>query len=82
MSRIIASQLQIGTVGPVNLEEYPTFEKFEHQRVKVVSDGRFQIKFYKEKPIDGNNVTWKYASKCDRDAEYQKILDLPEVTIL
>jgi len=81
MSKIITSSLQIGTVGPVNLEEYPTFEKFEHQRVKVVSEGRFQIKFYKEKPIGGNNITWKYACECDRNSEYDKIIELTTTTL-
>lgn len=80
MSKFVTSQLAIGSPGPMNLDEVVTFEKYEHLSVPEhrdgTSKGRYQIKFYRnERAIGENTVTWKYATECNRNADYDKLIE-------
>ncbi len=75
MSFFVHSVLPIGTPEPINMELVVTFEKFEHQRVKIEANGRFQIMFIRKDRLIGEKVSyWKYAKECDRDHDFDELV--------
>ena len=76
MAKFISSKLAIGDHAPINLVDVQTFEKFEAQRIREDKPGRFQIHFIKHEESAGmQSVFWKYNSKCDRDHDYNQIIE-------
>ncbi len=74
MSNFIISQLVLGEPGPVNLDEVVTFEKFDHIQTRE-DEGRYQIMFLRnEASVGPKQIFWKYAKKCDRNSEYDKLI--------
>lgn len=69
----VHSVLALGDVGPINLNEVVTFEKFEHESTKEAL-GRYQIMLIiNEGGINPKKYFWKYRSKCDRDKDYEAL---------
>lgn len=76
MSIFINTTLALGTPGPLNLAEIATWEKFENPKY-AEEDGLYQIMFLRDNPTNGGKeVFWKYKSKCNRDSEYDKLVEL------
>tara|TARA_R110001606_G_C15100212_1_gene619638 strand:+ start:273 stop:527 length:255 start_codon:yes stop_codon:yes gene_type:complete len=74
MSRFVTSQLERGNVGPVNLVEVNTFEKFDHLQTPE-DEGRYQIKFYFTSNTTGQKeISWKYNTECDRNSDYEALI--------
>jgi hypothetical protein len=82
MSKFVKSSTALGTPDPINLDEMFSFQKFDAVSLRE-EKGRHQILF-----LRGNNqntgardVYWKYKCKCDRDAEYDKLLEMNVATL-
>jgi len=80
-ARFINSQLEITDHGPINLDTVSTFEKFEHASTRE-EEGRYQIMFLRDSPSNGaKEVFWKYNCKCDRDKDYDSIIQINSTTL-
>ena len=82
-TKFVTSSLAIGaaTQGPVNLEKLSTFEKHKHEQT-AESLGRYQIHFMtSDVGHTIRDIYWKYTCQCDRDAEFDKLIEQQPITI-
>ena len=64
------SDLAIGTVEPINLNQMFTFRKEKDHT------GKFVIAFYKADPyLDHQTILWKYSSENHRDCDYETLIN-------
>lgn len=74
MSTFVTSQLERGEVGPINLEDVNTFEKFDHNQT-AEDEGRYQIKFYfTSNSVGQKEISWKYNKECDRNSDFDALI--------
>lgn len=80
-NQFVSSSLAIKKPGPVNLDFLSTFERFDHLQT-AEKDGRFQIHFMaSEVGMSIRDVYWKYKCECDRDSEYERLLETQTLKI-